>query len=308
MNIDEIINNSVVCCEAFDNDKFFFKSLLYPFTTENISGYIDEFNLKNKSLLTVGSSGDQVINAILRDCKNITLYDKVPEAKYYYYLKCAGLLNFSKEQFLGFFRYRYYNHSINDNSNAFNKDLYERLKSTLRLLSYESYLYFDELFNTFSGSTIRQALFVYDEDSTDILERSNLYLKNELLYDETRKKIKNVEPEFVCKDIFDIDDAHKYDNIWLSNIGTWLKTEKEILDLINKTYACLNYDGKLLVSYLYKTNANTSYNSNFAPIYNLKVIKKLLKSYKLELREFDGIDIKCWNKDERKDSALIIKK
>ena len=29
---------------------------IYPFTTENIDGYINNFDLKNKSLLTTGSS------------------------------------------------------------------------------------------------------------------------------------------------------------------------------------------------------------------------------------------------------------
>ena len=60
---------------------------LYPFTTENIAGYIDKFNLKGKSLLTVGSSADQVINAIYKGSKDITLYDVNIFAKYYYYLK-----------------------------------------------------------------------------------------------------------------------------------------------------------------------------------------------------------------------------
>ena len=38
---------------------------LYPFTTENINGYLPYFELKGKSLLTVGSSCDQAINACI---------------------------------------------------------------------------------------------------------------------------------------------------------------------------------------------------------------------------------------------------
>ena len=38
-------------------------SKIYPFTTENIAGYIDYFDFDDKSLLTVGSSGDQILNA-----------------------------------------------------------------------------------------------------------------------------------------------------------------------------------------------------------------------------------------------------
>ena len=48
---------------------------MYPFTTENISGYIDNFDLEGKSLLTVGSSCDQIYNASLKGCKDITILD-----------------------------------------------------------------------------------------------------------------------------------------------------------------------------------------------------------------------------------------
>ena len=71
------------------NSKFY---QIYPFATENISGYIDLFNLKDKSLLTTGSSGDQIINAILKGCKNITLLDINPYAKFYFYLKMTCIL------------------------------------------------------------------------------------------------------------------------------------------------------------------------------------------------------------------------
>ena len=37
---------------------------IYDFTTENFDSYMNEFNLENSNLFTVGSSGDQVLNAI----------------------------------------------------------------------------------------------------------------------------------------------------------------------------------------------------------------------------------------------------
>ena len=68
-------------CElvAADNNCEVYK--IYPFTTENISGYINNFNLIDKWLLIVGSYGDQVINAILHGCEDITLLDKNPYSK-----------------------------------------------------------------------------------------------------------------------------------------------------------------------------------------------------------------------------------
>ena len=53
-------------------------SKIYPFTTENISGYINYFDFQNKSLLTVGSSFDQVLNAYMCGVRDITLYDINP--------------------------------------------------------------------------------------------------------------------------------------------------------------------------------------------------------------------------------------
>lgn len=68
-NFSKVECNAINKCESYyieEDKKLKGFSKLYPFTTENIAGYIDNFNLKNKSLLTVGSSGDQVINAALK--------------------------------------------------------------------------------------------------------------------------------------------------------------------------------------------------------------------------------------------------
>ena len=52
-----------------NNDKQIIFHTIYPFATENINDYTEYFDLKDKSLLTVGSSGDQAINALLKDYK-----------------------------------------------------------------------------------------------------------------------------------------------------------------------------------------------------------------------------------------------
>ena len=72
------------------NDNIYMR--LYSFTTENIKGYIKYFDLKDKNLLTVGSSGDQILNSYFEGCRDITLLDINPFAKYYVNLKIAGIL------------------------------------------------------------------------------------------------------------------------------------------------------------------------------------------------------------------------
>ena len=99
---------------------------IYPFTTENIAGYIDYFDLQDKSLLTVGSSGDQIINAAFKGAKDITLLDINPYAKYYYYLKAAGILELNPTDFNEFFRYNDYPKVFKYNKKVFDKASYKK--------------------------------------------------------------------------------------------------------------------------------------------------------------------------------------
>ena len=126
---------SVIMSNAIDRCKYIkvedgMLQKIYPFTTENISGYIDKFNLKDKSLLTVGSSGDQVINAILKGCKDITLLDINPYTKFYYYLKVASILTLNLDEFMAFLRYKDYPEVFVDNKNVFNIETWNKVKTS----------------------------------------------------------------------------------------------------------------------------------------------------------------------------------
>ena len=93
---------------------------IYPFTTENIAGYIDYFDLQ-----------DQIINAALKGAKDVTLLDINPYAKYYYYLKAAGILELDLVKFNEFFLYQanlaIFRHS-GRKVKTFNENLYEEFK------------------------------------------------------------------------------------------------------------------------------------------------------------------------------------
>ena len=280
---------------------------LYPFTTENISGYINYFDLVNKSLLTVGNSGDQVINAILNGCKDITLLDINPYTKYYYYLKIASLLCLDIDTFMEFLRYQDYPRVFKKNMNVFKKEIYENIKSTLRLLDYESYLFWDELFQTYKPIDIRNYLFSLDENRTDVIIESNNYLRNEKNYNEAREKVKKVVPRFINGDLLNIDLNETFDNIWLSNIGAWLEMDK-VKNMIDKMSKLLNEDSKLLISYLYRTTKYSKYIDEFAPIYDLKNTFKILKEYNPELFSFIGVDGTKFNEKNIKDSVLVYHK
>ncbi len=280
---------------------------VYPFTTENIAGYIDYFDLQDKSLLTVGSSGDQIINATFKGAKDITLLDINPYAKYYYYLKAAGILELNLTDFNEFFRYNDYPKVFKYNKKVFDKASYKKLKSTLKSLDNDSYLFWDELFDMYQPDHIRFSLFSNDEYGTSVLGKSNLYLQSENTYDEAKTKLKELRPEFINEDIFKSNLTKNYDNIWLSNIACYLYQDK-IKGMTDKFSDKLAVDGKLLISYLYSIDMNTEYDDDWSPIYDLKNDLELLKEYSPIFHFFKGVNGIKHNDDDIKDSVLIYQK
>lgn len=295
-------DGKIVYDEAF-NKNF---SRIYPFTTENINGYIDTFNLNNKKLFTVGSSGDQVLNAICRNCYDITVLDINPYTKFYYYLKVAGIIQLSKHEFLEFFRYKDYPKVFEDNNNVFNKEYYEELKTTLRLLDYESYIFWDELFNTYSGRQIRNGLFSMDEDRTCVIEEANIYLNNQS-YEGLKNKLKSVNPNFIIGDIFKEELLELYDVIWLSNIGTYL-SRHFLKIMIDKMDRILKNSGMLLITYLYQTVSTTKYKEDWNPIYDLEKTSAILEKYNPEFISFKGVKGIKFGEESIKDSVLVYRK
>lgn len=305
-NFETHLINAINKCDGmFVEDFVKGFQMLYPFTTENIAGYINNFNLSNGTLLTVGSSGDQVINGSLFNCKEITCLDICPYTKFYIYLKISCLLELNKSEFLRFLSYKY--KTFRDNESAFNNDIYEKIKPTLKLLDYESYLFWDELFSKFKGLNIRKELFYFDEDKVNVIVESNPYLQSDITYDEARTKIKMTKLEFITDDIFKLNTKKQFDSIWLSNIGTYISRQslKTMIDTVSKN---LNDNGILLISYLYNTVRNTQYQQDWDPIYDLEKTFEILQKYNPELLSFIGIDGIKFNDSTIKDSILVYKK
>ncbi|MBP3921096.1 MAG: hypothetical protein J6D28_05995 [Bacilli bacterium] len=305
-SFEQLIINAINKCNGMlvdDIAKPF--QLLYPFTTENINGYINYFNLYCKKLLTVGSSGDQIINASLYDCKDIVCLDICPYTKFYFYLKLSCLLELDRDKFLTFLCYKY--KTFKDNELSFHNSNYQKIKSTLRLLDYESYLFWDELFSNFRGLDIRKELFYFDENKMDVIIKSNSYLQSNIVYDEVRRKIMKTRIEFINDDILKSKKDRLFDVIWLSNIGTYLSRHfvKIMVDKVSKE---LNDDGMLLISYLYKTVKTTKYQQDWNPIYNLEKTFDILQEYSPKLISFIGVDGISFHDSTIKDSILVYTK
>lgn len=183
----------------------------------------------------------------------------------------------------------------------------KKLKSTLKSLDNDSYLFWDELFDMYQPDYIRFSLFSNDEYGTSVLSKSNLYLQIENTYDEAKTKLKELRPEFINEDIFKSNLTKNYDNIWLSNIACYLYQDK-IKGMTDKFADKLSVDGKLLISYLYSIDMNTEYDDDWSPIYDLKNDLELLKEYSPIFHFFKGVNGIKHIDDDIKDSVLIYQK
>lgn len=287
--LEEDLYNAFLRCDGVYSEylnKFGLFSRIYPFTTENISGYINLFDLDNKSLLTVGSSGDQVINASLFNCNDQTVIDINPFTKYYFYLKKAAIISLTYEEFLNFFLYKDYPKFCRCNKQVFNKEAFNKLKELLKVEDYDSFYFWDELFNSYDGEISRRELFSSDEDRDIVLKGINLYMKNPIYFEKAKTSIRDVNPTFILDDIMNVTLNRNYDNIFLSNLGLYFGIDK-LKELIDKLYPYVNES--ILLCYLYKTEEHDEYNSDWSEIYNLDKLKNTLKDYITSFDTFCGI-------------------
>lgn len=306
MNLDRNIKIATEIICRYRHEKFY---EIYPFSTENISGYLGEYDLKGKSVLSVGSSSDQIINSYFLGAEKITLFDINPFTEYYFNLKKAAIKILSYEEFLNFFCFYNYPKTFSRNKYAFNYDTFEKLS---KFMDSNSYKFWNTLFNKFYGYKIRKNLFSRDEDSFKQIISNNIYLNKENFYI-LKSKIDMLNPQFINCDFSDLPFVlnSSYDYILLSNILAYMESmyynpitdfSKDIKALIN----FLNDDGLIFLAYLYDFSSDTIALPYWDLIYHIDKIFNYFKEYNISLKSFD-----TKNFDSRSvytDSVYILRK
>lgn len=304
--LEENLESAIKTCETgiWQHGEY---SRAYAFTTENISEYVKLFDLKDKSLLTVGSSGDQVLNAYYEGARDITLYDINKYAEYYTYLKIAGIMTLTYREFRLFFLL--HGDGIFYNRHMFNKEAFKRMKPTLRLLNYEAFLFFDELFSLFKSEEIRNRLFEDDESRKKVIYGFNNYLHNEASYNKMKEIIRGISFKYINGDIFQDQIPTQYDNIFLSNLSNVkpFKEYKQLLQRLDEEH--LKNGGSMQIAYLWDIYFDeTYYAKEWFEIYKLPIIKKELSHYLTEAHDvMSGRDI-LWREKNKRDLVLIYRK
>lgn len=304
-NINKISIAIDICNgKQIDNYQNFYK--IYPFSTENLAGWMPMLNFRDKTFLTVGSSSDQIINAVLLGSKEQTIIDINPFIKEYFYLKKSCLTTLSRNEYLEFLCSYNYNRATNEN--VFNLKTFEKIIPSLIMFDYNSYLFWSKIFNDFSGNHIKKHLFFSDDERcSPILQKMNLYLHDSDSYVKAQEEMRKLKINFIESNIYQDVNLGSFDNINISNIGQYVTNQEELLrfqTLVKKLSSTLNVDGSMLVMYLFGTITNNSY---FKGQFNL-IIKENLKDYISEFYTFPSVKEYVLGDSSAPDSAIIYKK
>lgn len=213
---------------------------IFSFSNENLEEIFKGRDLKGKRVLTVGSSGDQVLEAILHDCKDVTLIDANPLSQPYVELKLSAIKNLTYEEFLDCFSKskltldaKYYSkisHDLTDYSKYFWDNIFLDLDIN-NIIDIKKYLF------QLIGS-------VHDRDALS-------YVSEKTTYNSLKEKLDGCDITFKLSDFYNFhnDADGKYSLILLSNIFDYIPTEnfcKEVKVLKENN---LTRDGEIQIHY-----------------------------------------------------------
>lgn len=291
-------------------------SRMYTFTTENIGEYIKPLNVKNCDILSIGASGDHLINFKLFGANNVDCYDCNKNTYYFINLKLAALQALDYQEFLDYFitcesstprfnGFYFSNDVVGKNEKYLDFNIYKKIRT---FLNDDVKLYWDLLYKEcnnsgdklsnmgiFYGSTLEEAIYV------------NPYLKDSNAYNKAKKKCSNITFKFYPYDIFELNNIpNNYDLILLSNIFDYVAdSERGIVSdfqfvkyVENELSKILNENGRIAVSYQYRYR-KLKYN-----VVNPNFFEKLSsKNYKLQqidmFKEYKKIIINSYTKHDR---------
>ena len=238
--INNDIKNAINIIESGVTNKFSRYNRIYLFATENINGYLNNIN-ENKNILSICGSGDQAISFMLKNPKNINVFDINVLSKYILFLKISAIKYLDYQSFLDFFIYKKFNYNIFKKINL-NQDIFTFWN--------ELYKYFN-----FDGNKIYDNLFI--KNNEEFYFKNIPYLNNN--YNFIKNNILNIEINFINCNLYDID---KYINtkqniIYLSNISDYIENIIEFNNYINSLKNKFNC--KIIMSYLYDFSIKNKY-------------------------------------------------
>lgn len=264
---------------------------IYPFTTENIAGYMSDLDLINKKVITVTGSTDHILNIVFKGGTDITTFDVNPLTEKYMDLKLAALRSLDFKDFVNFLLY--------DSNISLDYDIL----SSLDMSDSSRKLWLEKLneFNKDGLSLKHSKYFNRNYFNPDSKVWQNLYL-NEDGYKLVKERLGNVRIKFLNRSLENLEVDEDFDYMFLSNISDYIGMMygKDGLikyrDLMNKFLLRVK---TIYMAYLYDVG-----NSNpRSEIDDLNKIEEVFDSY--EIKKFRSA-LEAY--EEKQDGVIILRR
>ncbi len=267
------------------------RSKVYPFTTENLAGYMKHLNLKDKKVLSITGSGDHILNSFYYGASSVVGFDINSLASLFAELKFNAL---RKLDFEDFKKYLFVG-----NHQGMDFEVYNSIKEGL---SKSCLSFFDNLYEDygFRGVDLRKGrLFNKRFDFDDLRIRSNPYLFSRHNFEKTKSNIQDKNILLINSNVRDLHSKLRdnFDVILLSNLADYsqqiysdntnhfnLFCKKIILPM--KKY--LNERGVICSAYVYDSRKKENYKN---PVDNPCSRRNIMGNLGMDYREivFDSI-------------------
>lgn len=310
------INKNIIEAKSFlfDNNINSNCERIWFGATESIKNYFELLEWENtKKVLTVCSSGDQVLNLVNYGIKYIDSFDINPLTFPYLQLKIGLILALSYKEYIKIFEKL----SITNINETQEYEIFCKIKDYINH-PYDFFweqLYLENLIknkhNTMEPGLLGKLCKNYIPFQISNLR--NQYLSSEKEYEKTRENLRKSIITFKTANLLEIHkifSTNQYDKIFLSNIFDYLSFNYNIneLDKFIRTDIAklLNDNGEILTAYIYHYINNYEYNGiNFKNLGNFdtNILKKLYCLKKVpHINDYSGIEF------ESNDAVLIYKK
>ena len=211
---------------------------IYPFTSENIAGYMKDLDLTSKKVITVTGSTDHILNAILQGATEITTFDINPLTKPYMDLKISALKNLSYGDFIKLLLFES------------NMNLDYSIISSLDM-SDESKMFWLEQLSKYNNSGIElrnSSLFNTKYFNPNSKLWQNLYLEKNK-YNLLKQQLKDTNITFINTSIKDLKVDEHFDYMFLSNISDYLSLMYDIDTLKQYRDLLIEFQKKIDIIY-----------------------------------------------------------
>lgn len=219
--------------------------------SNEILSYIPN-NLKDKNVLTITGSGDQLFTIINNKCESVDTFDVNYYTILYTKLRIVAIKYLSKEDL-----YKYFNNNQITNY-FFNFNIYMKFRN---YLDFETKYFFDYLYTHYPIDNIKN-LFFYSDKIQNLDYLNNIdFIKN---------RLKEININHYNSDFYLLESKirdKKYDYIFLSNISKYIHDPIIFYKYIKVLSNYLNDNGQIYYAY----NLNFNVDNNIEGIRNINL-------------------------------------